>query len=239
MGCEEVEEGEVLQGRSVRELLESDRGARGQNSPGITDRLRQNRRRAMTCKSKLLRDLCLTQLYPAGDAVKRRVGAQSAGPQLPVWEPGFRGWWFESGTELHLWCLAAVCSACAAYGWPCWPVDTTGSGWTRERVPQKPNQNALQYLLSSCLPGRYYLAPPVQLGRPKNSREPLIFYSQFLDALSVPVVLESWRTIARYGTGHTTRPQRKFPPWESICPRSQSRRAKNAPRHQWVSLSSI
>ena len=98
------------------------------------------------------------------DAVKRRGAVQPAGPRAPERAPRYRDWWFESGTELHWWCLAAVCSACAAYELPCSPVDRAGSDWTHERVPQKLNRNALQFLLLSCLPGRSYLAPPVQPG---------------------------------------------------------------------------
>jgi len=226
MGCEEVVEGEVLQGRSLRELPESDGGAR------VSEYSRDHRspQEEPETRNDFQKQTALKPLYnstiPCVRTLRRRDGAQFAGPRLPVWKPGFRGWRSESGTELHWWYLAAVCSACAAYGLPCWPVDKAGSGWTHERVPQKPNQNALQFLLRNCLPGRYYLAPPVQPGRPIKRWEAPNFLFPFLDAQSVPVVLESWRTIARYGIGLTTRPQRNFRLWESICPRSQSRRVK-------------
>ena len=79
--------------------------------------------------------------------------------------PESQDWWSENGPGLRWWCPAAGCSACAACELPCWPAGRAGSDWTHERVPQKPNQNALQFLLpENPLPGWYYLAPPVQTG---------------------------------------------------------------------------
>jgi len=98
--------------------------------------------------------------------------------------PGSRDWRFESGPGLHWWCPAAVCSACAACGLPCSPVDTTGSDWRHEKVPQKPNQNALRNSPSKNWPR------PEQRWRRWPSREANAtraapsFHSQGLDARS-------------------------------------------------------
>jgi hypothetical protein len=51
---------------------------------------------------------------------------------------------FGNALEPRWSCPAAAYSAGAAYVLPCSPIGTTGSDWTHEKVPQKPNQNALR-----------------------------------------------------------------------------------------------
>src|SRR6185437_3307077 len=81
--------------------------------------------------------------YLQRNAVRRRDAAQSAVP-LARQAPQPWDWSIESGPELHWSYPAAVCSACEACGLPCSPTDRAGSGWTHEKVPQKPNRNALR-----------------------------------------------------------------------------------------------
>src|ERR1035438_8598526 len=64
--------------------------------------------------------------------------------QTPELAPMPQGCWFGNALELRWLCPATVCSACAAYVLPCSPIGTTGSDWTHEIVPQKPNRNALR-----------------------------------------------------------------------------------------------
>ena len=94
------------------------------------------------------RKCCLIQLYPVVDAAKPRDDVPPVGPQAQLRALRTQDWWFESGTELRSWCPAAVYSACEACGLPCLPVGKAGSDWTHERVPQKPNRNALR--VSPC-----------------------------------------------------------------------------------------
>jgi hypothetical protein len=103
-----------------------------------------------------------------GKAIKRRDAARSA--ERPVLGQAAQGrdWWCESVPVLRLSCPADAYSACAACGLPCWQADKAGNGWTLEKVLQKQDQNALRISPSSSLPGRNFVAPPVQ--RASNRR---------------------------------------------------------------------
>jgi hypothetical protein len=118
------------------------------------------------------------------DAFQR--AAKPGAPEIPqAWD-----WKHGSDPGLHSWCPAAGYWAYEAYGLPCLPAGKAGNGWTHEIVPQILNQNAYRQIsFLKELPGRYYLAPPVQ---PRTQRRsmwiPRNKVLQSLDAACAAVV---------------------------------------------------
>jgi len=103
-----------------------------------------------------------------------------------------RGWCCGISAGLRWSCPADACSACAACGWPCWPAGKAGNGWTHEKVPQIQDQNALRVTPLNFLPGRNYLAPPVQPAPQLQLRPPSFVPSKGLDARGRRPVQNLW-----------------------------------------------
>ena len=114
-------------------------------------------------------------------------GLRAVATPTPQPAPACRGWWYGTGPELRWSYPAAVYSACAACGLPCWPAGKAGSGWRREKVLQKPNQNAYRVSPSKilCQPE---LNRPCSRGASSSRSAPKLPLPQSLDARNEPGV---------------------------------------------------
>ena len=101
-----------------------------------------------------LGETAYTRLTGAKQCEARQRGAARPNVRRRQARAPSRGGCCGSAPALHWWCPAAGYWACAICVSPCLPIGKAGSDWTRERVPQKPNQNALQFSPSIELPGR-------------------------------------------------------------------------------------